>query len=55
MNFLGDFDKESKSEKKIGVVGGRGCGRGGGLVYISEQMFQMALLFFKENTCAKLF
>ena len=26
-----------------------------GLVNVREQMFQMALLLFKENTCAKLF
>ena len=32
------------------VVGGEG----GGLVNIHEQMFQMALLLFKESTCAKL-
>ena len=24
-------------------------------MYVHEQMFQMALLLFKENTCAKLF
>ena len=42
-----------------GGGGGRGeglsIGIGGGGVCAHEQMFQMALLLFKENTCAKLF
>ena len=33
-------------------VGGVG---GGGYVHVHEHVFQMALLLFKENTCAKLF
>ena len=58
------IDKDSKSEKKLGR-GRRGwglvevvvvcvCG-GGGLVNMREKMFQMTLLLFKENTCAKLY
>ena len=31
------------------------CVGGGGREREHEQMFQMALLLFKENTCAKLF
>ena len=32
------------------------CGRGGVVnLNLREQMFQKALLFFKENTCARLF
>ena len=30
-----------------------GGGSGWGLVNVSEQIFQMALLLFKENNCAK--
>ena len=30
-------------------------GGGGRVMYMHEQMFQMARLLFKENTCAKLF
>ena len=37
-----------------GGGGGEG-GRGQGLVNVHEQMFQMALLLFKENSFAKLF
>ena len=54
------MDKESLSEKRnffffscYFFFGGGGVG--GGLVYVHEQMFQMTLLLFKENTCAKLF
>ena len=43
-------------------LGGGGVGGGGGgvngrgrSVYMHDQMFQMVLLLFKENTCAKLF
>ena len=46
MIFL-QIDKESKSEKNYVCVGG--------LPNVREQVFQIALLLFKENTCAKLF
>ena len=63
------IDKESLSDKKsffffFHFFGGRGelgGGGGGGVngrgrsVYMHDQMFQMVLLLFKENTCAKLF
>ena len=36
--------------------GARGGVKGGGrIVYVHEQMFQTAILLFKENTCAKSF
>ena len=35
--------------------GGWMTGEGGGSVYVNEQRFQIALLLFKENNCAKLF
>ena len=52
------FDKLTKDPNLILLfffLGGGGGGEGGGLVNIREQMFQMTLLLFKENTCAKLF
>ena len=45
------LDKESKSEKN----GAGWWAVGGGLDNIREQMFLLALLLFKDNTCAKLF
>ena len=52
-----DFDKESKSKKDLffffGGGGGGGVVAGGGEHNV--QMFQMALLVFKEYKCAKLF
>ena len=60
MYFILHFDKESKSKKIFfffegggggdGVVAGGGGGGGHNV-----QMFQMALLVFKEYKCAKLF
>ena len=35
--------------------GGGGGGGGEKVVYVHEQLFQMALLLFNENTCANLF
>ena len=41
---MNDFDKLTKSPNL----------KGGRVVNICAQRFQMALLLFKENTCAKL-
>ena len=48
------FDKLTKDPNLI-LLFFWGGGEGGGLVNKREQMFQMTLLLFKENTCAKLF
>ena len=66
VNFFLQFDKESKSKKIFFFFfffflggGGEWVGVGGGVVAggdeYNAQMFQMALLVFKEYKYAKLF
>ena len=64
MNVFGKLIRTLNLKKNWAGGGGGGgwwrwwwcvCVGGGGLVNMREKMFQMTLLLFKENTCAKLY